>query len=343
MTPNNVVAAGNNVNRAMVDMITGYWVSQTIRAVADLSLADHLCERPLTATEIALREDSAVDTTLRLLRAARGLGLVTVDSNGRFHGTELLATLRKDTPDSLRPFAMCFTSRPIWMGWLGLVPSIRHGQTQISNVLGTDFFSYLAQNPDAARDFSAAMASATSVWMPDVAKMIDTTGVRCAVDVGGANGTLLRILQQANPALHGVVFDRPNVVEHAQIELTRSGFPDRTKVAHGDFFRAVPAGDLYLLKTILHDWSDDQCIQILGRCRAAMAPEGRIAIIEIVLEGDGDSGKVAALADLNMLAFLPGRERSLEEFDTLLSSAGLRRIAIRPTASPQSIIEAVAA
>ena len=337
------VAVGADVNAQMVDMITGYWVSQTIRAVADLSLADHLSDRHLTAAEIASREGSAVDTTTRLLRAARVLGLVTTDSSGLFHGTDLLSTLRKDTPGSLRAYAMTMTSRPLWMGWLELVPCIRHGHTQISSVLGTDFFSYLAQNPAAAEEFSAAMASQTSVWMRGVAKVVDTAGVRRAVDVGGADGSLLRLLQQANPALHGVVFDRPNVVDHAQVEIARSGFSDRTEVAHGDFFEAVPRGDLHLLKFILHDWSDEQCIQILRHCREAMTPGGRIVIIEMIVDGAGESRKFATLADLHMLAFLPGRERSLAEFDALLSGAGLRRIAVRPTASPQSIIEAVAA
>ena len=105
---------------------------------------------------------------------------------------------------------------------------------------------------------------------------------------------------------------------------------------------AVPRGDLYLLKFILHDWDDDDCVTILRRCREAMEPGGRIAIIEMVVGDQTDPG-VSALMDLNMLACTGGRERSLDEFDALLARAGLRRTAVLTKDSPQSVIEAVAA
>jgi predicted O-methyltransferase YrrM len=169
--------------------------------------------------------------------------------------------------------------------------------------------------------------------------LIDTTNVRRAVDIGGANGALL---QKANPALHGIVFDRPNIARDAEPHVARSGFADRTEVVGGDFFERVPAGDLYLLKFILHDWDDESCVKILRKCREAMEPGGRIAIFEFVMGADCDAG-LTALMDLNMLAVVNGRERSLPEFDALLHRPGLRRTAVLTTDSPQSVIEAVAA
>jgi O-methyltransferase domain len=158
----------------------------------------------------------------------------------------------------------------------------------------------------------------------------------------GATGSLLQLLQHANPTLRGIVFDRPNIVDDAATQIARNGLTERTEVIGGDFFRSVPAADLYLLKFILHDWPDDQCVTILRRCREAMAPTGRIAIIELVLGELSDPG-FGAVMDMNMLAASPGRERSLDEYDTLLAAAGLRRTAVLTTNSPQSVIEAVAA
>ena len=329
-------------HREMTGMIFGFCVSQIIRTAAELSLADHLAAGPLTAQEIAEREGSAPGTTLRLMRACAAFGLLTTDEADRFHSTPLLDTLRTDAPRSLRAFAMAITNSAYWLPWIRFGASVRTGHSQAHNALGMDFFDYLERTPSQAQEFSAGMSSGTSVWAPELADLIDTTNVRRAVDIGGANGALLALLQKANPALHGIVFDRPNIARDAGPDIARNGFAERTELVGGDFFESVPPGDLYLLKFILHDWDDESCVKILRRCREAMEPGGRIAIFELVVGADGDAG-LAALMDLNMLALLNGRERSLREFDALLHRAGLRRTAVLTADSPHSVIEAVAA
>jgi hypothetical protein len=87
-----------DVYQQMTAMITSHWVSQAVRAVADLSLADHLAAARLTAAEVAEREGSAPTTPFRLMRACVAIGLLTADANGRFGSTPLLQTLRTDTP-----------------------------------------------------------------------------------------------------------------------------------------------------------------------------------------------------------------------------------------------------
>lgn len=146
-----------------------------------------------------------------------------------------------------------------------------------------------------------------------------------------------------NPRLLGIVFDRPTVVAEAVAETKRAGLEDRTGVVAGDFFESVPAGaDLYLLKRILHDWDDASCVTILRRCCEAMAPRGRIAVIEALVGELEDPGR-GALTDMTMLALVPGQERSVAEYAALFEAAGLRRTAVRRTDAPHSVIEAVAA
>nr|WP_139830597.1 methyltransferase [Mycobacterium paraense] len=329
----------------MYDLIFGYQVTQIIRAFADLSLADHLADGPLTAAQVAAREASAPDATFRLMRAGAALGLLTVDPGHRFHTTALLDTLRTDAPVSLRSVALGMTNRACWLPWCEFTETVRRGQTQAGRMLGTGFFSYLRRHPAQSREFTAAMEAVTSLWSLDVARVIDTRDVQLAVDVGGANGALLRELQKANPRLRGIVFDRPDVAGEVAAAVASGEFAHRTEVVGGDFFVRVPAADLYLLKFVLHDWSDERCVEILTRCREAMAPDGRVAIIEFLvsarLDGWGHPSMVA-LMDLSMLAVAEGKERSLEDYDTLLWKAGLRRIAVRRLSSPQSVIEAVA-
>jgi hypothetical protein len=330
---------GTALHEQMLSMIFGSWVAQTVRAVADLSLADHLAEGSLTAAEVARREGSAPDTTLRLMRAGVATGLLESDGDQRFRATPLLATLRKDGARTLRPLALAMTRRSHWLPWSEFVVAVRKGETQVIAALGTELFGYLQKNPVEAQEFSAAMGSLTSLWGPSIAAAINTEGVRCAVDVGGANGSLLHLLLQANPRLRGIVFDRPDVAKHAETEVAHGGLSTRAEIVGGDFFESVPTGDLYLLKFVLHDWNDQECVTILRRCREAMASGGRVVIIELVV---GEDNPIAALWDMQMLAECTGRERSLDEYDALLVAAGLRRTRISKTATPQLVLEAVA-
>jgi len=337
-TPTQKSAQRDDVRQQMADMLMSYRVSQALRAYAELPVADHLATGPLTAAEIAQRERSAPETTFRLMRAGLTLGLLTMDSDDRFHSTPLLDTLRNDAPGSLRGMALGLTNRSSWSPWGEFVTAVRTGRSQAREVLGMNIFEYLQQNPEQSREVTGLMECVTSLWARGLAGALETSDVDLAVDVGGANGALLRLLQQCNPALRGIVFDRPDVAAAVEADVAS----DRTEVVGGDFFEAVPSADLYLLKCVLHDWDDESCVKILRRCREAMVPGGRVAIIEFLI-GERDVPGVAALMDLNMLAMATGKERTLAEFDALLARAGLRRTAVRTSDSPQKIIEAVAA
>jgi hypothetical protein len=135
-----------------------------------------------------------------------------------------------------------------------------------------------------------------------------------------------------------VVLDMPHVVDSAVAAARKAGVLDRFSAVGGDFFKKVPAADLYLLKMILHDWSDAQCLTILRNCRASAKPGARAAIIESVVGkvGEPDYG---ALMDINMLAVTHGQERDLDEFDALYAESGWRRVATKPTRTPQFIQE----
>ncbi len=226
-----------DVHRNMYGMISSYWVSQSVRAFADLSIADHLADGPLTAAEVAAREQSTPQTTSRLMRTGVALGLLTVDANERFSATPLLDTLRTGAPASLRGAAMALTDRSHWLPWSEFVASVCQGRSHAQDVLGVPTFDYINSDASRAQHFTDAMEALTALLSVDVAANIDTTGVATAVDVGGANGSLLRLLQQANPELGGIVFDRPNVAAAVAPEIAGH----RTEVIGDDFFQSVPA------------------------------------------------------------------------------------------------------
>ena len=165
------------------------------------------------------------------------------------------------------------------------------------------------------------------------------------MDVGGGHGSLIAAILKANLALRGVLFDMPTVIAGARQKqhLQQAGVADRCELVGGDFFQGVPAGgDAYLMKHIIHDWSDAHCIQILKNCRRAIQPNGRVLLIELVLPA-GDEPHFGKLLDLEMLVMTQGgRERTEAEYAALFDRSGFRLTRIVPLQSPASVIEAVA-
>jgi hypothetical protein len=175
----------------------------------------------------------------------------------------------------------------------------------------------------------------------EVARVLDTSSTKLAVDVGGASGTLISTLLMKNPALTGAILERPEVVPRAQAAIAERGLASRCDVFEGNFFLSVPDADLFLLKHIIHDWDDEQSVLILSNCARALRPSGRVVLVERVLS-ECDSKSEASLADLNMLVLLPGRERTKREYADLISRAGLRLDRATDINSSISVLEAPA-
>ena len=323
---------------ALLEMINGYWVSQIVRAAADLRLADHLADGVRTAAEVAERESSDPATTYRLMRACAAIGLLSLDQGGRFSVTSLGGLLRSGVPGSMRDSALAFTAPGHWLPWGRLPDAVRQGGTQARAVLGADAFEYLAGQPAEERWFAAAMASVTSAMAAQAARVIDTGGVSLAVDIGGGTGELVRALMHANLALRGHVTDLPQVVDAALRAAEAEGLGDRFTAAAGDFFTEVPGADLYLLRSVLHDWDDESCVRILRNCRAAAQPGARLLVLENVI-GEPGRDRFAALLDMNMLAVTGGQERHLTGYDSLAAASGWTRTEVLALPGSRSILE----
>jgi SAM-dependent methyltransferase len=219
--------------------------------------------------------------------------------------------------------------------------AMRTGQPQTVPALGATIWNYYAQQPEEGAAFTNAMHGFTSGVAQEVARLVDTSTAKLAVDIGGASGTLIHSLMTANPQLHGIILDLPDVVPSATAAAAALGLTERSRVLAGDFFASVPEADLYLLKHILHDWDHGQSVRILENCRRAMRPGGRVIVIELLLGEIGEPGP-APFMDLNMMVMLSGRERSLSEYRALLKQAGFRLDKSSPTRSSLAVIEAVA-
>jgi len=322
----------------LMNMIQSFMVTQVVHAAADLRLADHLSDGARTAEEVASLESSHPATTYRLMRACVALGLLAQDADGRFSATPMGQLLRSGVAGSLRDMALTVGAPGFWQPWGRLADAVRKGETQSEAALGMKIFDYYTANPAEGAAFVSGMSALTAPVLNEAVRVIDTTGTSLAVDVGAGNGNLIRSLMRANPQLRGLVFDLPRVVEAARQEAEMEGFGDRFSVQGGDFFDSVPEADLYLMKSILHDWDDDSCVRILQNCRKAARPDARLLVIETVILHN-ESFLPTALMDMNMLAVANGQERDLVEYDALFAAAGWKRVAVHSMNDPHSVIE----
>jgi hypothetical protein len=325
-------------------MVTGYYVSRAIHVVAKLGIANLLAEGPRGYDELAKATGTHTNSLRRVLRLLASAGVFNEDEDGKFALTAIGNCLRSGVPGSMHAAALLFGGIT-QQAWGDLLYSVETSEPAFRRVFGTDSFAYMAEHPDEAANFDAAMADFTKHIAVAVAAAYDFSPFRRIIDIGGGNGALLAGILTANPTLTGVIFDLPNVVARAAEWIRELGLGGRCEIVGGDFFKKVPAGgDAYLLKHVIHDWNDDRATDILRSCRRAMRAEAKLLIVEGVYPpriDQSDESRGAAANDVNMLVCTGGRQRSQAEFRSLLDAAGFRLTRIVPTQTPVKVIEGV--
>jgi predicted transcriptional regulator len=327
---------------AMTRMLTSYWISQALHVSAQLCVADLLKEGPQSAARLAEATGTHARSLYRLLRALASEGVFIEDEQGRFALTPLGECLRSDAPNSQRSMAI-MNGEEHYRCWGELLYSVQTGQTAFEKLYGQPIFQYLAAHPRQARIFDEGMVGVHGAETKAMLDAYDFSKFGTLVDVGGGNGSLLLATLQRHPALRGVLFDRPDVIERARANVKAVGLEDRCTLTPGDFFQtAPPGGDAYLMRHIIHDWNDEQCRAILRNCRKVMPSSAKLLLVESVIP-PGNEPCFAKFLDLTMLAIPGGMERTEVEYRELLASAGFRLESIVPTASVIHIIESAPA
>jgi hypothetical protein len=325
----------------LMEMIFGFALSRSIAVAAHLGVADLLKDGPKSAHELAPAISAHPRSLYRLLRALAGAGIFAEDADGRFSLTPFSELLRSDSPQSLRAFAAMMADEVNFQMWAELPYSIESGKPAAPPKLGMPWFDWLEQNPTKAKEFNDAMTSLSAGAGAAVVSAYDFSGINKLVDVGGGQGLLLASILAKYPQMRGVLYDAPSVIAGAHEVLTAHGVANRCDTVSGDFFQSAPAGgDAYILKHIIHDWSDEECITILSHCHAGMNPGGKVLIVEMVIP-EPNVPAVSKFLDLQMLLFLSGRERTEAEYRTLLDRAGFELTRVVPTPSPYSVVEGV--
>jgi hypothetical protein len=326
----------------MLTMAFGGITAQAVGVAAQLGIVDHLADGPRTAAELAAATGTHAPSLYRLLRALASLDVLSEDGEGRFSSTPLGDTLRSGVPGSVRGPVVMVTVPTMTLASGEMLHTVRTGQPAFDHVFGAPFFDFLTQHPDEGATFNGGMAAFSELENPHIAAAYDFPPGARVVDVGGGRGGFIAEVLRAHPSVRGVLYDLPEVVRDAAY-LRAGAVAGRCDILAGSFFENVPNGaDVYVVKRILHDWSDETCVQILENIRRAMPAGGRVLAIDAVLapRGTPDMNKVS---DLLMMIVCPGRERTEQEFRELFAAVGLRLTRVVPTPSSLSIAEGVTA
>jgi hypothetical protein len=331
----------SRVQDRLRQLIMGFRTTQLIYVAAKLGLADHLQQDPQTPCQLAQAVGAEPQALYRLLRALASLGLFAETADGTFVPTPTARLLQTDAPGSLRALAILYGEEWLWDPYGRMLHAVQTGHPAFDHVHGQSLYNYLHHHPIAAAQFQDAMSGYSAQEAAAIIAAYDFSDVTTVIDVGGGHGALMAALLQAHGHLSGVVFDQAPVVTGAKRLLANAGVADRGACIAGDFFTAVPGGgDLYLFKSVLHNWDDAAAVSILRRCRQAMAPHARLLVIERMI-ASGNEPSEAKLFDINMLVVVGGRERTESEYCALFRAAGFNLTRVIPTHSPHSLIEGV--
>jgi hypothetical protein len=320
----------------MYGLVAGFWVARAVHVAAQLGIADHVAGGPLPVPRLAELTDTHAPTLYRLLRALASVGVFAETDDGTFASTPLADTLRSDRPESLRALVISELGGAHYQAWGDLLHSLRTGETAMDHALGMTVWEYFAKNPEQGQAFNTSMTRLTRTVADAVVAAYDFTPYARIVDVGGGQGEFLRTVLAANPSATGILFDLPSVVE----SVPADGHHDRITRVGGDFFASVPSGgDLYVLKWVIHDWSDADCARILRNCRVAMPDDATLLVVDTIIPA-GNEPSPSKFIDLVMLVANGGRERTEAEFAALFDTAGFSLTQVVPTRSPNSVVVA---
>ena len=322
-------------------LLSGKQLTYSLSGVARLGVADHMNAMPIAVDEIAAKVGAHAPSLYRVMRMLASMGVFNEVNGKRFALSPAGELLRSDAPGSMRYIAMMFGDPWTTRAYEHFADCLRTGQDGVSKAYGQHVFDVLAERPEQLETFQAAMTSSSTLAGHAVVSAYDFGGIMRIADVGGGHGALLASILRHYPNMQGVLFDREEIVGGVP-EDQFAGCDGRIAIESGSFFERVPDGcDAYIMKHIIHDWSDEHCCTILKLMRERLPANGRVLLCEMVVT-DEPGPTPAKMLDIEMLLVtVGGKERTKHEFAELLGSCGLHLNRIVATERPIYVIEAV--
>jgi ubiquinone/menaquinone biosynthesis C-methylase UbiE len=331
----------NNVppHIAITQMIFGFVPAKAIHIAAKLNIAELIAAHgPMNSAQLAEKTGSHKESIYRLLRALCSNGIFAEDQTGNFGLTPLAECLQEDHPDSMKAMAIS-AGGLFYKAYTELPFAVQSGEPGWHKAIGMGPFEYLTKNPEEGKIFDRAMTNFHGGETQPMIDNYDFSVFDTVVDVGGGNGEVLSSVLKQNQDVKGVLFDMPEVVARAMENISNNGLRSRMEIVGGNFFESVPSSDAYILRHIVHDWSDEDAVVILTNCRKAMKPNGKLLVVEAVIPKGNDPHPFKWL-DITML-MIGGKERTKEQFEHIFHQAGLKINRIITVTPSISLVEGI--
>jgi len=226
-----------------------------------------------------------------------------------------------------------------WLSPERLLTAVRRGRAGVYGA--DDMWEAHGEDPERTARFAAMMTSISARPAAALAQTVDFSAHRHLLDVGGGSGIFTTTVLTAHPHMQATVYDLAQVEGLALEAFSQAGLCARAEMVAGDMFgEPWPTGaDVVLLSQILHDWTAQQCAQLLARAFEALESDGVILIHEKLIDAQGGP-RANALADLDMLYWTEGQQLSHTDAQQWLSAAGFVDIKITPTVGYWSVVSA---
>jgi len=275
------------VHLELIQLAGGAWFARALAVAARLGIPDLVHEQPRDSAAIANALGANIVVLSRLMRLLSSCGIFSETLNGSYSNSVMSELLRTDHPRSLRFFTI-LAGEDYTDAFGELLHSVMTGESAFPKTFGRSIYDYMDCNQDAGRIYDLAMGDLARPIGLLLAQRPEFTAVSTIVDVGGGIGTLLLPILAAHPHLRGISADRADVCARGTM-ATPPEYADRISFIPTDFFESVPTGDIYLAKNVLHNWTDQHCVHILGIIARSMHSQARLMILEPLIESDDRS------------------------------------------------------
>ncbi|CAN4089307.1 unnamed protein product [Withania somnifera] len=326
--------------------------SMSLKCAIQLGIPDiiHSHGRPMTLSDLVnslpIHNNMAnrQDCIYRLMRILIYAGFFIEEEEEGYLLTPTSRLLLIDEPLSMIPFLEGMLDPVMMDPWHCFSQWILNGgddqPSPFATTHGKPLYEYAGDDARFNSLFNEAMASDARLIISVVIEHCKGlfVGLNSLVDVAGGTGTVAKAISNEFPEIKCFVFDLPHVIEGLEGNKNLS-------FVKGDMLKSIPSADAILLKWILHNWGDEECIKILKNCKEAIPSKekgGKVIIIDMVMDiqnGDDKSYETQYLIDVLMMVVLTGKERSEQEWAKLFSDAGFSDYKIFPVLGLRSIIE----
>lgn len=320
------------------DLLHGHIITQLIASAVRFGIPDLLATGPVPGAELSARTGIGHAELPRFMRALIGIGMVTVTETGDYRGTELSSQLQRDN-GRLRGEAL-MSGKEYYEAWAELDFALCTGHSAFKRRYGSDLWATMSAGTDVAASFTRTMRWNMERALPEILELYPFPETGVIADLGAGDGTLCAGLLTQSPGLRAIILEQQSVIGQTRQAMQERGLADRCDLVEGNFLERVPPGaDLYILKSVIHNWDDAAAMRILANCRGAMGPGARLLVIERAMQEADQLG--AAVRDLTMLVLFGSRDRTAEEYRELMERAGFRVTHTAAGSSGICVLEAI--